>query len=197
MSNAEANAPQAEDNSVTNPNTQVEEKNVNESVPMGRFKEVLSRAKAAEEIVAKTQKAEEARRQRSLEEKGEYETVIQEKERIIAETRGELESTKNKLTDWTSYEVARRQTLNEQLPEKLRKFTASMSLQEHEEYVTLHTDSIPVNANKADSSRAGTTARGDLNGYASEAEWAQKDPESYEKQKANDLNGIQIGYGTE
>ena len=58
-----------------------------------------------------------------------------------------------------------------------------MPLQELEEFSVI--ESVNANAGKTDSSRAGTTAKGEFGGYSSYAEWATKDPKSYEE-----VNGI-------
>ena len=53
-----------------------------------------------------------------------------------------------------------------------------------------------MNAGKTDSSRAGTTAKGEFGGYGSHAEWASKDAEGYKKANMTpDAHGIKIGYG--
>ena len=55
-----------------------------------------------------------------------------------------------------------------------------------------------VNAGKTDSSRAGTTAKGDFCGYSSPAEWAAKDPKGYQANNmTTDAQGIKLGYGAE
>ena len=54
---------------------------------------------------------------------------------------------------------------------------------------------VYANAGKTDSSRAGTTAKGEFGGYSSHAEWATKDPKGYkEANMTPDSQGIKIGY---
>ena len=54
---------------------------------------------------------------------------------------------------------------------------------------------MAVNANKLDSSRAGTTAKGEFGGYSSAAEWAAKDPKGYQEARSVTGSGIKIAYG--
>ena len=91
----------------------------------------------------------------------------------------ELEKAIKKGAMWDDYETARRKTLTEGLPESKQKFAVSMPLQDLEEFSTL--ESISANAGKTDSSRAGTTAKGEFGGYDSWQEFAIKDPKGAEK----------------
>ena len=53
-----------------------------------------------------------------------------------------------------------------------------------------------ANAGKTDSSRAGTTAKGDFGGYSSYSEWATKDPKGYEQENGivgNQGNTFNVG----
>ena len=46
-----------------------------------------------------------------------------------------------------------------------------------------------ANAGKTDSSRAGTTAKGEMGGYSTTAEWAQKDPGGFTKHLEENVEG--------
>lgn len=105
----------------------------------------------------------------------------------------ELEKANKKGAMWDDYEAARRKTLTEGLPEAKQKFAVSMPLQDLEEFSSL--ESISANAGKTDSSRAGTTAKGEFGGYSSPEEWAANDQEGYQKARSLSGSSVKIAYG--
>jgi len=170
--------PTAEGNSVTNPSTQAEKK----EAPLHenpRFKEVIGQRNELRDKNAnlnqqleKYQVEEKAKEEKLLQDKGEFQTILDRKD-------AELEEAVKKGAMWDDYETARRKTLTEGLPEAKQKFAVSMPLQDLEEFSSL--ESISANAGKTDSSRAGTTAKGDFGGYDSWQDFAINDPKGAEK----------------
>ena len=178
METETSNTPTAEGNSVPNPSTKADKK----ETPLHenpRFKEVIGQRNEIREDNAKLQQQldkyqadEKAKEEKLLQEKGEFQTILDRKD-------AELEKAVKKGAMWDDYETARRKTLTEGLPEAKQKFAVSMPLQDLEEFSTL--ESISANAGKTDSSRAGTTAKGEFGGYDSWQEFAIKDPKGAEK----------------
>ena len=182
METEQTNTPQAEGNSVPNPSTQAEVKK--DTIPQSRFNEVIGERNQERESNAKLQQQldkyqadEKAKEEKLLQEKGEFQTILDRKD-------ADLEKAIKKGEMWDNYETARRKTLTEGLPEEKQKFAVSMPLQDLEEFSTLES-TTNANAGKTDSSRAGTTAKGEFGGYDSKMEWVTKDPEGYEKAKKN------------
>ena len=183
METETSNTPTAEGNSVPNPSTKADKK----ETPLHenpRFKEVIGQRNEVRDENAnlqqqldKYQADEKAKEEKLLQEKGEFQTILDRKD-------AELEKAVKKGAMWDDYETARRKTLTDGLPEAKQKFAVSMPLQDLEEFSTLES-TTNANAGKTDSSRAGTTAKGEFNGYSSYAEWAAKDPKSYEE-----VNGV-------
>ena len=190
MTDSTSNTPTAEGNSVPNPSTQADKKEspLHENP---RFKEVIGQRNEVRDENAnlkqqleKYQADEKAKEEKLLQEKGEFQTILDRKD-------AELEKANKKGTMWDEYETARRKTLTEGLPEAKQKFAVSMPLQDLEEFSSL--ESISANAGKTDSSRAGTTAKGEFGGYSSLAEWAMKDPAGCDKHLAENVKGYQWG----
>ena len=178
METETSNTPTAEGNSVPNPSTQADKK----ETPLHenpRFKEVIGQRNEVRDENAnlkqqleKYQADEKAKEEKLLQEKGEFQTILDRKD-------AELEKAIKKGAMWDDYETARRKTLTEGLPEAKQKFAVSMPLQDLEEFSSL--ESIGANAGKTDSSRAGTTAKGEFGGHDSWEEFAIKDPKGAEK----------------
>ena len=86
-----------------------------------------------------------------------------------------------------------RDGLVNQIPEERRYIADGMSIANLQKFV--QDEQVNANANKANSSRARNTAKGECGGYGSHAEWAEKDPSSYEREKQNSFGtGIKIAY---
>ena len=184
MAEAQDNTPQAEENSVTNPNTQVEERN---DVPYTRFQEVngqknqfKSENESLKAELDKVKIAQEDARQGALKKNSEFETLYNEGESKWQKTE---EQNKAMQGDLNSF----RDGLVNQIPEERRYITDGMSIANLQKFV--QDEQVAVNANKTNSSRAGETAKGEFNGYNSKMEWVTKDPESYEKAKNNQQGG--------
>ena len=186
MAEETSNTPTAEGNSVPNPSTKADKK----ETPLHenpRFKEVIGQRNEVRDEYAnlkqqldKYQADEKAKEEKLLQEKGEFQTILDRKD-------AELEKAVKKGAMWDDYETARRKTLTDGLPEAKQKFAVSMPLQDLEEFSTL--ESISANAGKTDTSRAGTTAKGEMGGYSNTAEWAQKDPVGFQKHLEQTVQG--------
>ena len=182
-----------EENNETNPSTDAGKNN---DIPYSRFQEVNTAKKELQDQNAKlteqlnTIDAEnKVKREERMKKNEDYTTLIAEKD-------AEIEKLSGFKTQWNEYEASRRDALQSKLPENKQKFASSMKLVELEEFVDIET----ANLNKGtgmESSRVGAIATnsGEFNGYSSYAEWAEKDPNSYEQANRLASSGIKIGYG--
>ena len=188
MADETSNTPTAEANSVSNPSTKAGETKETPLHENPRFKEVIGQRNEVRDENAnlkqklyKYQGDEKAKEEKLLQEKGEFQTILDRKD-------AELEKANKKGAMWDDYEAARRKTLTEGLPEAKQKFAVSMPLQDLEEFSSL--ESISANAGKTDSSRAGTTAKGEMGGYDSWEEYASKDPKGAERALMDSTRGF-------
>ena len=185
----QVNTQQAEGNSETNPSTQADKNDV----PYGRFQEVnqaknqfKSENESLKAELDKLKMAQEEARQEALKKNSEFETLYNEADGMAKKL---AEQNKVLQSDLNSF----REGLINQVPEERRYVTENMSIANLQKFV--QDEQLTVNANKTDSSRAGTTAKGEFGGYSSYAEWAEKDPKGYESEKNNTIGtGINIAY---
>jgi len=180
MADEQTNTPHAEENSETNPSTQAEVKN---DVPYTRFQEVngqknqfKSENESLKAELEKVKVAQEDARQDALKKNSEFETLYNEADGLAKKLNEQNKALQSDLG-------AFRQGLVEQLPEERRVYTEGMNMATLQKFVT--DEQVTAIAGKTDSSRAGTTAKGEFGGYSSYAEWATKDPKGYEE-----VNGI-------
>ena len=188
----ESKTNQVEETNATNPSTDASKNN---DIPYSRFQEVNSAKKELADQNAKlteqlnTIDAEnKVKREERMKKNEDYTTLIAEKD-------AEIEKLSGFKTQWNEYEASRRDALQSKPPENKQKFASSMKLVELEEFVDIES----ANLNKGtgmDSSRVGAKATnaGEFNGYSSYAEWAEKDPNSYEQANRLANSGIKIGY---
>ena len=176
MAEEQTNTPTAEGNSVPNPSTQADDKN---DVPYGRFQEVngqknqfKSENESLKAELEKVKADKEDARQDALKKNSEFETLYNE-----ADTNAKKLAEQNKAL--TSDLGAFRQGLVEQLPEERRVYTEGMNMATLQKFV--QDEQVAANAGKTDSSRAGTTAKGEMGGYDSWQEFAINDPKGAEK----------------
>ena len=190
MAEEQINTPTADENSVPNPSTQADVKN---DVPYDRFQEVngqknqfKSENEGLKAELAKVKVAQEDARQDALKKNSEFETLYNETDAMNKKLTEQNEVFKKR-------EQEDRERMIEKVPEEQRVFTEGMSNSVLAQYIEQNQTS--ANAGKTDSSRAGTTAKGEFGGYSSYAEWAQKDPKGY-TQSNNTIQGsdIKIGY---
>ena len=190
MENEVKNTPEAEVNSETNPSTQAGSKN---DVPYDRFQEVngqknqfKSENESLKAELAKQKAQQEDARQEALKKNSEFETLYNETDAMNKKLTEQNEVFKKR-------EQEDRERMIEKVPEEQRVFTEGMSNSVLAQYIEQNQTS--ANAGKTDSSRAGTTAKGDFGGYSSHAEWATKDPKGYKDANMTpDSQGIKIGY---
>ena len=192
MAEAEqVNTPQAEENSVTNPSTQADDKN---DVPYGRFQEVngqknqfKSENESLKAELEKVKVAQEDARQEAFKKNSEFETLYNETDTLnkkLAEQIGVYKAN----------EEQERADMMKQVPEDDVEFTSGMNNATLRKFINKTQSNI--NAGKTDSSRAGTTAKGEFGGYGSYVEWATKDPKGYEEANGvvgNDGGQFNIG----
>ena len=188
----ESKTNQVEETNATNPSTDASKNN---DIPYSRFQEVNSAKKELADQNAKLTEQlntidadNKAKREERMKKNEDYKTLLSEKD-------AEIEKLSGFKTQWNEYEASRRDALQSKLPENKQKFASSMKLVELEEFVDIET----ANLNKGtgmDSSRVGAKATnaGEFNGYSSYAEWAEKDPNSYEQANRLANSGIKIGY---
>ena len=191
MSEEVKNTPEAEVNSETNPSTQADVKN---DVPYDRFQEVngqKNQFKSENESLkaenAQLKAAKEDARQQALKKNSEFETLYNETDAMNKKLTEQNEAFKKR-------EQEDRERMIEKVPEEQRVFTEGMSNAVLAQYIEQNQTS--ANAGKTDSSRAGNTAKGEMGGYGSHAEWATKDPQGYKQANMTpEAHGIKIGYG--
>jgi len=176
MAEEATNTPQAEQNSETNPSTQADETKETPLHEHPRFKEVIGQRNQFRDQVDKYQAEEKAKEEKLLQEKGEFQTILDKRNSTIETLTKENEGYKTR-------ELEDRERMIEKVPEEQRVFTEGMSNSVLAQYIEQNQTS--ANAGKTDPSRAGTTAKGDFGGYSSKMEWVTKDPEGYEKAKKN------------
>ena len=180
--------PQAEGNSVTNPSTQADAKN---DVPYTRFQEVngqknqfKSENESLKAELEKVKAAQEDARQDALKKNSEFETLYKESDEMSKKL---AEQNKALTSDLGAF----RQGLVDQVPEERRVYTEGMNMATLQKFI--QDEQTTVNAGKTDSSRAGTTAKGDFGGYGSMEEWASKDPRGCEAYMAKNIVGYSWG----
>ena len=188
MAEENVNTPQAEENSVTNPSTQADDKN---DVPYGRFQEVngqknqfKSENESLKAELEKVKVAQEDARQEALKNNSEFETLY-----------NETDTLNKKLTEqigvYKANEEQERVDMMKQVPEDDVEFTSGMNNATLRKFISKTQNNM--NAGKTNSSRAGTTAKGDFGGYDSLAEFAMKDPKGCDKHLAESVKGYQSG----
>ena len=176
MSEEKVNTQPAETNSEPNNSTQAVDKN---DVPYGRFQEVnqaknqfKSENEELKEQLAKLKAGQEQARQDALKKNSEFETLYNETNSQLGKYKEQNKAMKSDLNTF-------REGLVNQVPEERRYVTENMSIANLQKFV--QDEQLTVNANKTDSSRAGTTAKGDFGGYSSWEEFAVRDSEGAEK----------------
>ena len=184
MADEKVNTPQAEENSVPNPSTQADDKN---DVPYTRFQEVngqknqfKSENESLKAELAKQKAQQEDARQEALKKNSEFETLYNE-----ADTTAKKQAEQIKAFEAKELEESDR--LDAKIPEDQRVFTKGMTNAVKAQYIEQLQSN--VNAGKTDSSRAGTTAKGEFGGFSNTAEWAQKDPGGFTKHLEESVEG--------
>ena len=192
---SENNTTQTEANQVNQPSTEASQNNVSDAIPKSRFDEVntqkndyKSQVTALQSQLDKFRADQESARQKQLEKNGEYKTLLEE-------ANAKLEKSSVVVKEYEEYKSNKRNSLMETLTEDTDKSIAEgLSLDKLELYVNKVTkvNSLPTNTSRA----SNLQPVGEMGGYSSYAEWADKDPKGYqEKNNSIKGSGIKIGYG--
>ena len=192
---SENNTTQTEANQVNKPSTEASQNNVSEGIPKSRFDEVNTQKNDYKSQVTDLQSQldkfkadQESARQKQLEKNGEYKTLLEE-------ANAKLEKSSVVVKEYEEYKSNKRNSLMETLTEDTDKSIAEgLSLDKLELYVNKVTkvNSLPTNTSRASNQQP----VGEMGGYSSYAEWADKDPKGYqEKNNSIKGSGIKIGYG--
>ena len=173
----------------TNDSTEAIDKNV----PYDRFSEVNTQKNDALEQVGKLQ-AQIDKINQTQKDQEQVKLVedckLKEALGIITKERDEF---KVKSEQWATYQKSKRENLMEQLSDEDKNIAEGLSLDKLELYVNKETN---VNSPSTSQARACNGAKGELGGYESYAQWAEKDPEGYKQANQTNLaKGIKIGYG--
>ena len=168
----EQNTQTTEENSVTNPSTKAEERKDSPLHENPRFKEVIGQRNQAREEIAKYQATEKAAEEKLLQDKGEYKTILAKRDTDIENLTSSNEALK---ADINSF----RDGLVNQISEERRYVAEGMSITNLQKFV--QDEQVSANAGKTDSSRAGTTAKGEFGGFDSWQDFAINDPKGAEK----------------
>jgi len=118
-----------------------------DSVPYSRFADSISKRKVLEEKVADYEKQADQQRQKELEKKGEYETLLNE-------TRTKYESAKAKADEYDSYVASRKDSILSTYDEDERDIVGDLSLAKLERY---HESKNLRQKVGVDNTRGGTT----------------------------------------
>ena len=178
-----------EDTQDNNNSTQADTKNV----PYDRFAEVNQAkndlAGQVGKLQAQIDKMNQTTKQQE-ENKMVEDGKLKEALNIVQKERDDF---KTQAEQWNTYQTNKRESLMSKLTEDDDKSIAEgLSLDKLEKYVS---KVVNVSAPSTSSARATTGKAGDMGGYTSYAEWAQKDPKGY--QEANSTikgTDIKIGY---
>ena len=192
---SENNTTQTEANQVNQPSTEASQNNVSDAIPKSRFDEVNTQKNDYKSQVTDLQSQldkfradQESARQKQLEKNGEYKTLLDE-------ANAKLEKSSVVVKEYEEYKSNKRNSLMETLTEDTDKSIAEgLSLDKLELYVNKVTkvNSLPTNTSRASNQQP----VGEMGGYSSYAEWADKDPKGYqEKNNSIKGSGIKIGYG--
>ena len=178
-----------EENIVKNNSTEADK-----NVPYDRFSEVNVQKNDALEQVGKLQAQIDKMNQTSKDkEQGKLieDGKLKEALGIITKERDDF---KTQAEQWTTYQTSKRETLMEQLTDDSDKTIAEgLSLDKLELYVNKVSN---VNSPSTSTARAGSGKVGEMGGYESYAQWAEKDPDGYKKANQANVSKVKIGYGS-
>ena len=149
-------------------------------------KKYRKRAQDAETKLTNLQKQLETQQNQKLKEKEEYKTLAEKYEAQV----NELSPFKDK---YDSLVDQRRNVLLERLPEDRRETFKNKDLDVLEFMVS----EFKTKASEPSARNLVGTKNTEFGGYASFAEWAEKDPIGYESQNSSSTaKGIKVGYGS-
>lgn len=188
MSEENTQQTKAEENSVTNNDTQVEKNEAPKEVPYSRFQETNNQKKTLQTENETLRKQIEEQQQKDAQAREEQLKKNNQHEVIIKELKDELAIEKKGNDEFKSYKSSKRETLMEKLPEPRREFAEGMNLSKLEKFVESELNTIN-NPLKTDSSRPAQGKAGEFGGYSSVAEWAQKDGAGFTKHLEENVEG--------
>tara|TARA_R110000851_G_scaffold205307_1_gene357323 strand:- start:435 stop:1013 length:579 start_codon:yes stop_codon:yes gene_type:complete len=180
-----------EDTQDNNNSTQADNKNV----PYDRFAEVNSAKNDLAGQVGKLQAQIDKMNQTSKtnqENKMIEDGKLKEALDIVSKER---DTFKGQSEQWNTYQTDKRESLMSKITDDTDRSIAEglSDLNKLETYVSKVTN---VNAPSTSTARATTGSAGDMGGYESHGEWAEKDPIGYKSANFSTASkGIKIGYG--
>ena len=178
-----------EDTQDNNNSTQADNKNV----PYDRFAEVNQAKNDLAGQVGKLQAQIDKMNQTSKQQEEAKMIEDGKLKEALDIVKKERDDFKVQAEQWNTYQTSKRESLMGKLTEDDDKSIAEgLSLDKLEKYVS---KVVNVSAPSTSSARATTGKAGEMGGYSSYAEWAQKDPKGY--QEANSTikgTDIKIGY---
>jgi hypothetical protein len=136
-----------------------------------RIKEEADKRREYEAQLAKLQEEQEKIRQAELEKQGEYKTLLEEERKAKEELAKKAEA-------WDNYQKARREHIYEKLTDDQKKVADNIPTLEGLELYFGQVSSTKTVPTAGDEPGG---RKGEFGGYASKAEFAQADPEGYEK----------------
>ena len=172
-----------EDNQVNNTSTKAEEKHV----PYDRFTEVntakndaLTQVGKLQAQIDKMNSENKSKTEAKLVEDGKLKEALD----LMTNERNDF---KKQAEQWTSYQDTKRESLMGQLTDDIDKSIADgLSLDKLEKYVAKVSN---VNVPSTPSARATTGKAGEMGGYSSIEEFAQKDPVGFTKHLQDNVKG--------
>ena len=189
MSEEKVETQATQDTEVKNHSTNAEQKNV----PYDRFAEVNQAKNDLAGQVGKLQAQIDKMNQTSKQQEEAKMIEDGKLKEALDIVKKERDDFKVQAEQWNTYQTSKRESLMGKLTEDDDKSIAEgLSLDKLEKYVS---KVVNVSAPSTSSARATTGKAGEMGGYSSYAEWAQKDPKGY--QEANNSvkgTGIKIGY---
>jgi hypothetical protein len=150
----------------------------NPVIPKYRLDEEIAKRKEFEEKLAKFEAERKAEQERVLAEQGKFKEIADTTKAELDAMKREHEQALIKAREWEDYQKQKREALLEKLPEDRRSKYGTVELSVLEDVVELTSKQNPNDPK----GRSGVhPANG---GYDSLVEFATKDPEGYEKYKA-------------
>ena len=148
-------------------------------------KKLRSKNQELESRLEAIEKDKAAARQKKMEEAGEYQSIIKERDTQIDNLKGQV-------GEYKAYFDNRKNKILETFSDEDRESFGHLPLNEIEKL----SKRLNTQSTKVPNVPEGRDAKlSEFGGYSSYQEWATKDPEGYEKANSNIINGdIKLGY---
>tara|TARA_R100000664_G_C2758980_1_gene148289 strand:+ start:2446 stop:3030 length:585 start_codon:yes stop_codon:yes gene_type:complete len=148
-------------------------------------KKLRSKNQELESRLEAIEKDKAAARQKKMEEAGEYQSIIKERDTQIDNLKGQV-------GEYKAYFDNRKNKILETFSDEDRESFGHLPLNEIEKL----SKRLNAQSTKVPNVPEGRDAKlSEFGGYSSYQEWATKDPEGYEKANSNIINGdIKLGY---